>query len=80
MAQAGEPAACSDCGAEMRRVYGYSRVIMRPWGYSLPQGHPDYWKGFEAPVPAPQSWQGGASKQTRESPQYEGSGLLPYKS
>ncbi len=80
MAEAGEPAACPICGTPMRRVYGYSRTIMRPWGYSLKPGDPSYWKGFENPVPTPQAWQGAASKQTRPSPQYEGSGLLPYKS
>ena len=79
MAEAGEPAACPECGVTMRRVFGPSRVIMRPWGYSLKPGDPSYWKGFEAPVPQPLAWQGGSSKQTRPSPQYEGSGSLPYK-
>jgi putative FmdB family regulatory protein len=38
------PPACPECGGHTRRVYSSPGIIIRPWGYNLPPGHPDYFK------------------------------------
>jgi putative FmdB family regulatory protein len=50
MADAGQPSSCPVCGATARRVFNPSCVAIRPDGYNLPYGHPDYWSGFDDPV------------------------------
>lgn len=83
MAQAGDAAPCPECGVAMRRLYDTrGAIIMRPWGYSLPMGHPDYWRGYTAPVAEKLGWQRGSGPNRageKPSPQYEGTGALPYK-
>ena len=52
MADAGLPAACPDCGARMRRRFEvYIPIIFRPPGYALRPDDPDYWTGFDDPLP-----------------------------
>lgn len=71
MAQAGAPAPCAVCAAPMRRVYDLNvGVIMRPEGYSLPHGHPDFWKGFNDPLPRSNDSLRGRAKRARPGPDH----------
>lgn len=67
MAQAGEGHVCGGCAQPMRRLYDLNgAVIMRPWGYSLPPGHPEYWaKGFDDPLPRPNATFRGRGRNAR---------------
>lgn len=81
MAQASDPVHCPACAAPMVRIYDVdgTAIIMRPWGYATPYGHPDYWTGFDAPVPAKRDWQKSRIGRTKKadparSPQFVGVG------
>lgn len=64
--EAGSPTSCPACGGTARRVYTAPPVIFRPPGYSLPPGHPDYWKDFAAPR-VHHGWQDGWGRRNRDT-------------
>lgn len=47
---------CPTCGEPAPRVWSMGPVIFRPWGYSLPMDHPDFWKNVKDREDRPQ-WQ-----------------------
>jgi putative FmdB family regulatory protein len=86
MAEAGKPEGCASCQQPMRRIYDTegTSVILRPWNYRAHPESPQYWEGFNNPVNPPHDWQkpvAGRKKKAdpERSPQYAGSGDLPYK-
>ncbi|MCC6629669.1 MAG: zinc ribbon domain-containing protein [Chloroflexi bacterium] len=74
MADAGQLATCPTCAQPMRRLYDTSGpVIMRPVGFSRRGGDPDYWHGFNDPLPPPTTWRRGRHNQrVKPGPEYVG--------
>ena len=49
MAQAHEPAACSVCGQDARRIFDLSPIIFRPEGWNLSPDDPSYFDVLDKP-------------------------------